>query len=295
MSGADAQIREAAWRHVELLKQLFGTIPPRELRKGFEFKGEQVHLVGQTGIFRPRQMSSLLSLASTRGSIYSDAWIDETTMAYAYHDGSKQYTNDWMREAMVAQHPVIYFEQLPDGTYDAELVFIVDDRPTQRQVLLRSTPSISAATAEESIPYGAEERPAAYGHSLTKRRRHQAWFAAEVMAAYESKCAICRLQRRPLLDAAHILPDGETPTVSASMGIAMCKIHHAAFDFDLLGIEPGSHRVTLKEEVLQEVDGPMLRHGLQEMHGTVMVLPKSADKHPDPAALELRWDRFRAS
>ncbi|MGI8867651.1 MAG: HNH endonuclease [Mycobacteriales bacterium] len=51
------------------------------------------------------------------------------------------------------------------------------------------------------------------------------------MVAYETRCAVCRIGHRELLDAAHILPDthprGE-PVVPN--GLALCKIHHAAYD-----------------------------------------------------------------
>ena len=50
---------------------------------------------------------------------------------------------------------------------------------------------------------------------------------------------VCRLRHWELLDAAHILPDkhplGE-PVVPN--GLALCKLHHAAFDADILGVRP---------------------------------------------------------
>ena len=59
-----------------------------------------------------------------------------------------------------------------------------------------------------------------------------------------------------------------TPTSMGSQivpnGLALCKIHHAAYDSNIVGIRPDLI-VEIQPKILAEVDGPMLRHGLQEM------------------------------
>ncbi|WP_421732959.1 HNH endonuclease [Cellulomonas sp.] len=58
-----------------------------------------------------------------------------------------------------------------------------------------------------------------------------------MLLAYETRCAICQLGHGSLLDAAHIVPDGEElglPTTSN--GLSLCKIHHAAYDQNMLGV-----------------------------------------------------------
>jgi putative restriction endonuclease len=37
----------------------------------------------------------------------------------------------------------------------------------------------------------------------------------------------------------------------------------------------------------------MLRHGLQEMHGATIFMPRSRRDQPDPARLEERYEQFR--
>ena len=39
----------------------------------------------------------------------------------------------------------------------------------------------------------------------------------------------------------------------------------------------------------------MLKHGLQEMHGTTIGRPRAASSQPDPARLELRYEQFKAA
>jgi len=97
---------------------------------------------------------------------------------------------------------------------------------------------------------------------VTQRRPHQQTFRHRVLRAYQERCASCRLRHRELLEAAHILPDGDPrgePIVSN--GVALCKLHHAAFDRYILGIRPDL-AVDLRLGVLREADGPMLLHGL---------------------------------
>jgi putative restriction endonuclease len=98
-----------------------------------------------------------------------------------------------------------------------------------------------------------------------------------------------------LLDAAHILPDGHVrgePVVQN--GLALCKIHHAAYDTNIIGIRP-DWMVEVRGDILREIDGPMLRHGLQEMHGTTITLPKAAQNWPDKTRLEERYELFRSA
>lgn len=56
-------------------------------------------------------------------------------------------------------------------------------------------------------------------------------FRAQVMLACDLTCAICRLKYAEMLDAAHIIADCEAHGASPTPhGLALCKIHHAAFD-----------------------------------------------------------------
>jgi len=81
-------------------------------------------------------------------------------------------------------------------------------------------------------------------------------FRQRVLRAYQQCCAICRLRHDELLEAAHILPDGHPlgePVIPN--GLALCKLHHAAFDLYLIGVTPDLE-VTVRLDVLEEIDGP---------------------------------------
>ncbi len=44
--------------------------------------------------------------------------------------------------------------------------------------------------------------------------------------------------------------------------MSLCQLHYAAFDRSFLGVRP-DYIIRVRTDVLEEVDGPMLRHGLQ--------------------------------
>jgi putative restriction endonuclease len=126
-----------------------------------------------------------------------------------------------------------------------------------------------------------------------KRRLHQRAFRERVLLAYRSQCALCRLKHEELLDAAHIIPDTEPdghPVVPN--GLAFCKLHHAAYDHHFLTVTP-DFVIEVRRSILEEEDGPMLMHGLKEMHGKEIRVPRERTLHPDPARLEWRYKRFR--
>jgi putative restriction endonuclease len=74
----------------------------------------------------------------------------------------------------------------------------------------------------------------------------------------------------------------------------MCAIHHKAFDSNILGIRP-DYAVEIREDVLKEIDGPMLRHGLQGFQGKIILLPHKIEERPDRYGLEERYQRFRSA
>ena len=75
-------------------------------------------------------------------------------------------------------------------------------------------------------------------------------------------------------------------------GLALCKLHHAAFDRHFLTVRP-DYLIEVRRDVLDEEDGPMLLHGLKDMHLQRIHLPASRAQHPDPERLARRYERFR--
>ena len=59
-------------------------------------------------------------------------------------------------------------------------------------------------------------------------------------------------------------------------------------------MDPG-YRIHIRRDVLEEHDGPMLRHGLQEMDRQPILLPSREALRPKREYLEERYERFRAA
>ncbi|MFQ5557209.1 MAG: HNH endonuclease, partial [Acidimicrobiales bacterium] len=108
----------------------------------------------------------------------------------------------------------------------------------------------------------ADEAERRFHYRLTRQRLDQATFRVKVLTAYRTTCAMCRLRHGEFLDAAHIVPHAEQGPSTVTNGLALCKIHHAAYDRDIVGVRP-DRVIRLRNDLLDETDGPMLRDGLQ--------------------------------
>jgi putative restriction endonuclease len=96
------------------------------------------------------------------------------------------------------------------------------------------------------------------------------------------------------VQAAHIIEDLDPAGIAAVInGLALCSIHHLAYDRNLLGIDPRGV-VHIGRRLLNEIDGPMLRTGLQGFHGASIALPRRREERPDPDRLAVRFERFHS-
>ncbi len=250
----------------------------------------------QKGIRKPRHMAAALSIRTRYtppGEMrpYDDQIGSEGLHRYKYRGTDPQHPdNVALRVALRYGLPLIWFYGALPGVYVAiRPVWIVGEEPGQLQFV------VAADAVEKLVQPGAgtDDDQRAYFERLTKQRIHQPVFRVQVLAAYQHQCAICRLRYDSLLDAAHILPDGHprgTPEVVN--GLSLCKIHHAAYDQNLLGIRPDL-KVEVRRDVQVEHDGPMLLHGLQEMNQVDLWVPLSPAARPDPSRLEERYEQFR--
>jgi hypothetical protein len=99
------------------------------------------------------------------------------------------------------------------------------------------------------------------------------------MFAYGGRCAVSGLPESRLLDAAHIVADADETLGHAVVpnGIPLSKIHHAAFDAHLIGIDP-DYKLHVSPQLLEQNDGPMLE-GLKKLQGVSVQLPRRANCH----------------
>jgi len=277
-------------------------MPWAALLAGFEFDGRRVPLLSQQGIFRPAVCRLPLSIRTApivegRERPYEDEQGPDGFLLYKYRGTDRAHReNEGLREAMHAGRPLIYLYGLARGWYDPVWpAYVVHDDPgslTFTVALGTQEAALSGPLAGASIEVeGEDTRRWVTRQSVV--RLHQRSFRLRVMRAYSERCAVCRLGRRELLDAAHIRPDRAGGLAIVPNGLSLCRLHHAAFDADVLGVSPDL-RVEIRTDVLKEKDGPMLVHGLQGFHGAPLAhLPRPEKHRPRREFLAERYERFR--
>ncbi len=293
----DLRVRLAAFEWLKEQVEVRGDVLPRSLlARGFVFEGQRVPMVGPQGIFKPRVCDLPLSITTIPGGQYADQ-MSGSDLHYSYRGTDPRHPdNVGLRKAMTDHIPLILFVRLERGRYLAhQPVFIVRDDPAGLSFEVDVDASL-VSVAEHDVSAASEPIERRYVTSAFRRRVHQRAFRERVLAAYREQCAVCRLRHQELLDAAHIVGDAEDegdPVVSN--GLALCKLHHAAFDSFFLAVRP-DYTIEVRRSILDESDGPMLLHGLKQIHDQPILLPRARADRPDPARLTSRYERFlRAS
>ncbi|NJP93677.1 HNH endonuclease [Nonomuraea sp. FMUSA5-5] len=263
----------------------------------FQFEGRPLPLVdSRLGIRKPKMLDAALSILTTytrdgAPAPYDDAVGDDGLLRYKFQGNPRHYTNVSLQVAADRGVPLLWFFGVGEGLYLPFFpVWIVAVEPERSQVAV----ALEDAQRHLRVDGVTSEIERRYSLRIAKQRLHQPVFRQRVIHAYESCCAMCRLRHTALLDAAHIVPDREARGVPAvSNGVSLCKIHHAAYDENILGVRPDGI-IEVRSDILQEIDGPMLKHGLQAMHQHKLALPRRRSDHPDPLLLEERYEKFRA-
>ncbi|MDQ1411416.1 MAG: putative restriction endonuclease [Acidimicrobiaceae bacterium] len=293
----DTYLRSAAFAFLDsVTTKVGGPVRYADVSE-FVFDGQRIPLMPtQQGIRKPRQLSAALSFVTVHAARpdqrpYDDLPGDDGYLRYKWQGfDSNASTNVALREACREQRPLIWFQGIASGLYlPVYPVWLVDEEPAAHQFVV----ALDGEQADRWFGAGGIDLNARrrYAERTVRQRLHQPLFRARVLHAYENRCSICRLRHTELLDAAHISGDAEGGDPLVTNGIAMCKVHHAAFDHNLMGIRP-DHRVEVRSDLLTEIDGPTLRYSFQELHGTSIRLPRQRAASPDAARLEERYQRF---
>ena len=293
----DARVRGVAFDWLARQVSMHGEIVPHGvLLQGFELDGQRVPLIGPQGIFKPRLMQVPLSITTSPKGPYDDAVGPDNLLRYRYRGTDPSHRdNVGLRFAMQNSLPLVYFYGFVPGRYLAMWpIYVVHDAPESLAFSIAVDDATQMDVFSESLQTsgGVVDVRREYVTSLARRRLHQGAFRERVLRAYRNQCAFCRLRHSELLDAAHIIPDAEPegePVVRN--GIALCRLHHAAFDRFFLAVRP-DHVIQVRADVLQETDGPTLQHAIQGLHGQPIALPRTSEEQPATEFLVERYGRF---
>jgi putative restriction endonuclease len=302
----DAQMRLAAVEHLKRVSA-GSVLTSDDLKAGFVFDGERVPLVNpQRGIFGPAKMRYLLSVRTVYPVRGRKVWYDDQrkvheqiergdeTIDYDFMgDEPQAHDNQLLRVAMQQSVPVLYFLGVAPQRYTLIWpTYVVGWSAADLKAKLAFGAPLAEATTWAS-PAAPERR---YALRLVRQRLHQTTFREAVLAAYGGRCAISGLPEPRLLDAAHIVDDAHEalgqPVVTN--GLPLSKLHHAAFDANLIGIDPG-FRIHISEALLSMNDGPLFEQGIKAIDGQSIRRPKRTQDHPDRDRLAERFDRFLAT
>jgi putative restriction endonuclease len=304
----DVEFRESifAWLRAKQIKKPFFS---RADLSQFRYKDRDIRLIGpQTGIWWPKDLSmgaiGIWSAYVPEGQErpYEDNFGTDGFLRYKWRGlDSQTADNRALRYAMEEGLPLVLYQGIgyEPGTQTQIAqpifpVYLIGEEPEFHQFVVALESSQYVLSPAQPIEVLEISRK--YNERVTRTRYHQPLFRARVIHAYEELCAVCRLPFTELLEAAHIKPDSEGGPARVSNGMSMCKIHHGAYDANILGISP-DYKVHIKESVLQTFDGPTLQHSLKEMHGELLrQLPSDKPSRPDKDFLAERFERFeRAS
>ena len=301
----DNAIRLAARAFVEELKAGGNGIVTWHDLQAFAFHEKRIRLIGQTGIIKPRGFEAALTIMTTytrnpQARPYADEEGADGYHRYKWRgDDADHADNRSLRAAMRDGKPLIWFVGVASGMYVpvSPVYLIAEERASQQFVLafdgiMREQWEMADATLMTEADLALRRE---YAVVTTRRRLHQPVFRRRVISAYRSQCGVCRLRHVELLDAAHIREDSQGGEPVVPNGVAMCALHHRAFDSNVIGIRPTDYTIETNKSVLLERDGPTLRHALQEVHGSELQVPRRRDAQPNRELLEERYERFRAA
>jgi len=298
----DTNILFSAFNKVKDLETLYGdSIPWSAIHAGFNYSGESILLANQVqGIFKPKLMSrGPISIKTTmpkgeREHIYNDQRTDDGYYQYSLEAGDPHgERNVLLWQALEDQSPFIYFHAVAPAVYKALWPCFVRAIHPDRgyaEIIIGKSLLDEPFEVKYEIP---DEFESKYCVRETKTRLHQASFREAVLNAYKNKCAISSLPVPQLLEAAHIIPDAKVGKVqTVSNGLALSRIHHRAYDAELIGIDP-DYKIHVSDRLYIEDGGPLLDKGILDFNGKLLCVPHAKKLQPNRDYLAERFDLYK--
>lgn len=142
--------------------------------------------------------------------------------------------------------------------------------------------AVDTLTEGEIIRITNQERQTVVSQIARKFRASD--FRHRVLGAYGHRCAVCGVQLE-LIEAAHIIPVAATTSTDETRnGIALCKLHHAAYDRNLISFDERYKIEVNAAEVarLTAVNRVLGLRQFREYLLTAILLPSDRRDYPPP-------------
>ncbi len=125
--------------------------------------------------------------------------------------------------------------------------------------------------------------------STITRRQRESSFRSRVLTAYNHRCATCALQLN-LVEAAHIIPVyNPDSTDLTSNGLALCALHHRAYDGGLLAVNE-HFKILENPDLIHQLESSGRVEGLDFFKDNLrqdILLPEKVSNHPKPEYLKM--------
>ena len=194
------------------------------------------------------------------------------------HDGDLETARDNIESLteIINEHPTIQIEGLDDVIETKE--YLEEKKE-------------ATDTDQSEVPIPDDERDDASlkdverEYTEVRRKQRDQQFRDRVIQVYNGTCAICGSQRRtpdgrPEVEAAHIQPAGDDGPDKIKNGIALCKLHHWAFDNGWIAVNDNYSIIVRDAPHVNGYDG------FSELEGTDLVLPSDDGLHPEQEFFE---------
>jgi len=122
-----------------------------------------------------------------------------------------------------------------------------------------------------------------------RRRLRDVSFQDRVLTAYNFRCSVCGIQLK-LVQAAHIVPvSHEQSTDETRNGLALCALHHLAYDRSLITVTE-NYSVILNDDKVEELRRKRLVEGLDNFRNNLrqyIILPPEVTQRPHVEYIKL--------
>lgn len=183
-------------------------------------------------------------------------------------------------EVVVAVHPdsLLWYVQQGEPLHDTE------DAAPYVAALVDPTPEVEDAILNaDATPDGAVRRRRLVE---TMQLYREGRFRPAVLRAYGYRCAVCGYSLK-VVDSAHIIPVADPRSNDhVTNGLALCKLHHAAFDTALIGVK-SDYSIIINPERIANLTALDRVHGLEDFSAR-LELPRSITP---PSVIDMRPNR----
>ena len=182
-------------------------------------------------------------------------------------------------EVVVAVHPdsLLWYVHQGEPLHDTE------DAATDVAELIDPTPEVEDSILNsDATPDGAVRRRRLVE---TMQLYREGRFRPAVLRAYRYRCAMCGYSLK-LVDSAHIIPVADPRSNDhVTNGIALCKLHHGAFDTALIGVK-SDYSIIVNPERIANLTTLDRVHGLEDFTARLdlpksITLPRVPDMRPN--------------